>query len=237
MYDHAGILHRDVGPNNIMYRKLKGKVHGVLADYDLASLRSTLTLDRTKTSHQRTGTPPFMAHGLLDGSDLIHLYRHDLESLFYTMLILATHHEIPAPGEENGGIRVLEEGLHFQDWFETTNYKTLSGAKSDFFTKLPAFEPSPSFADFHGWLRSLRKMFNRGFIEKIIHKSSLEYQEPGDEEMVPPFDDETLGGYVTYSTLIQTARNLAGKLRGLAIRYDPLRTSSSVVTNAVRAHT
>ena len=30
-----------------------------------------------------------MAHGLLDGSDPIHLYRHDLESLFYTTLILA----------------------------------------------------------------------------------------------------------------------------------------------------
>ena len=220
-----------------MYRKIKGKVHGVLADYDLASWRSALTLDRTKTSHQRTGTPPFMAYGLLDGSDPIHLYRHDVESLFYTMLILATHYEIRAPGEEDGGIRVLEGDLRFQDWFETTNYNRLSAGKADFFARLKAFEPSPSFADFRGWLRSIRKMFNRGFTEKNIHESSLEDQEPGDREMVPPFDDETLGGYITYSALIRTARSLAGKLRGLIIRYDPPQTSSLAVTNAVRAHT
>ena len=220
-----------------MYRKVKGKVHGVLADYDLASWRSALTTDRVKISHQRTGTPPFMAHGLLDGSDPIHLYRHDLESLFYTMLILATHYEIRTPGEGDEGIRVLEGNLRFQDWFETTNYNRLGEGKSDFFTKLKAFEPSPSFADFRVWLRSLRKMFNRGFIEKTIHNSSLEDQEPGDEEIVPPFDDETLGGYITYSALIRTARNLAGKLQGLAIRYDPPKVSPSPATTAVRART
>ena len=219
-----------------MYRKIKGKVHGVLADYDLASWRSTLTLDRTKTSHQRTGTPPFMAHGLLDGSDPIHLYRHDLESLFYTMLILATHYEIQVPGEEGGGMRVLEGDLRFQAWFETSDYNGLGERKSDFFTKSKPFQPSLSFASFNGWLRSIRTMFNRGFNEKSIYTGLLDAQGPEDEETVPPFDDETLGGYVTYSALIQTVRNLAGKLQGLIIRYPP-QTPSSTVVNAVWAHT
>ena len=220
-----------------MYRKIKGKVRGVLADYDLASWRSSLTLDRTKTSHQRTGTPPFMAHGLLDGSDPIHLYRHDLESLFYTMLILATHYEIQVPGEVGGGMRVIEGEQYFQDWFETTNYNALGDMKSGFFSKSKPFQPSLSFSSFYGWLRSLRTMFNRGFIEKTIYTALLDAQGPEDEETVPPFDDETLGGYVTYSALIQTVRNLAGKLQGLVIRYDPPQAPSSTVVNAVRAHT
>ena len=56
-----------------MFRIIKGRVYGVLTDYDLASWADRLTNDYTKTSQQRTGTPPFMAHGLLDGSDLLHL--------------------------------------------------------------------------------------------------------------------------------------------------------------------
>ena len=80
-------------------------------------------------------------------------------------------------------------------------------------------------------------MFNRGFIEKTIYTALLDAQGPEDEETVPPFDDETLGGYVTYSALIQTVRNLAGKLQGLVIRYDPPQAPSSTVVNAVRAHT
>ena len=54
-------------------------------------------------------------------------------------------------------------------------------------------------------------------------------EEPGDEgpddEVTPShYDDETLGGHVTYSAFIKTARKLSGKLRGLAIRYDPPQT-------------
>jgi serine/threonine protein kinase len=52
-----------------MYRMIEEKVHGVLADFDLASRMALMDDDYTKTSQQRTGTPPFMAHGLLDGTD------------------------------------------------------------------------------------------------------------------------------------------------------------------------
>ena len=221
-----------------MYRKIKGNIHGVLADYDLASLRSTLTLDRTKTSQQRTGTPPFMAHGLLNGNDPIHLYRHDLESLFYTMLILATHYEIRAPGKEGRGMEVLEGELRFQAWFETSDYNGVGERKFSFLVDLlQTFKPSPSFENFFGWLRSLRTMFNRGLTEKNVYISSLGDGEDGGDDARPSFDDETLGGHVTYSALIQTVRNLTGELRGLDIRYDPPRAPPSAEICAVQAHT
>ena len=149
LYERAGILHRDLSLNNIMYRIIDGKVYGVLADYDLASWKASLTSDYQKTSQQRTGTPPFMANGLLDGTDALHLYRHDVESLFYVMLILATHYEIQAPEEgADGGVRVREGKLRFEDWFDAPNYNTLGGIKSDFFTKLRTFEISLSSRTF-----------------------------------------------------------------------------------------
>src|SRR5712691_3711440 len=85
LYEIPGILHRDLSMNNIMHRTIGGKVHGVLTDYDLSSWMASLNSDYSKTSQQRTGTPPFMAYGLPDGKDTLHLYRHDVESLFYTM--------------------------------------------------------------------------------------------------------------------------------------------------------
>ena len=85
----------------------EAKVCGVLTDFDLASWTNTPDQDYTKTLQQKTGTPPYMAHGLLLGWDALHLYRHDLESLFYIILILATHYEIQASEEgKKGGIRM-----------------------------------------------------------------------------------------------------------------------------------
>ena len=52
-----------------------------------------------------------MAHGLLN---FLHLYRHDVEPLFYIMLILATHYKIQVPKEgESGGVGLWKRRLCF----------------------------------------------------------------------------------------------------------------------------
>ena len=209
---------------------IEKKVYGVLTDYDLSSWTASLTPDYTKTSQQRTGTPPFMAHGLLKGTDSFHLYRHDVESLFYIMLILAAHYEIRAPKKgKGGGLRMRKGKRHFQDWFDEPNYCTLGRIKSDFFAECGAFEVSPSFKDFHGWLLMLYAPFVCGFQAKRSHSVQQMMRQPMlqglgqalGEVASPTFDEETLGGHVTYSTLINPARHLTGKLKGLIIRYDP----------------
>jgi hypothetical protein len=117
-----------------MYRLIERKVYGVLTDFDLASRTVLMDDDYTRTSQQRTGTPPFMAVGLLNGTDPLHLYRHDMESLFYIMLILATHYEIQAPKKgEVGGVLMRQGKRPFERWFDQPSYEDLASFKQTFF--------------------------------------------------------------------------------------------------------
>ena len=236
--------------NNIMYRMIEGTAHGVLTDYDLSSWTASLTLDYSKTSQQRTGTPPFMAYGLLDGRDAIHLYRHDVESLFYIMLILATHYEFEAPKRKKGrrvqirpgeGVRTRQGGgvrpqqgirirlglkeLPYRAWFNQPSCKALADSKHVFISDMQDFKLSPTFEDFRGWLEDIHQSFRRGILSRRIYLEDLVYLQRQNGrpkgETVPAFDDETLAGHVSYSALIDPVRNLKGNLADLVVRYDP----------------
>ena len=205
------------------------KVYGVLIDFDLASRTQHLAKDYTRTSQQRTGTPPYMAYGLLNGSDGRHLYRHDLESLFYIMLIVATHYEIQLPtGGKSGGLRTRQgfKELPYELWFNQPSYKTLASFKATLITTRTGFDLSPSFKNFRGWLMSLRHSFWRGFRYKQDQDCDFELAQSREEgegsegQGMPTFDEETLGGHINYSALINPVRELKGELEGLIIRYD-----------------
>ena len=216
---------------------IKGKVYGVLADYDLASWKVSLTSDYTKTSQQRTGTPPFMAAGLLDGTDALHLYRHDVESLFYIMVILTTHYEIEGPKKgRGGGVRMRGGELPFERWFDEPSYENLASFKRTFLSKYKDFDPSPTFEDFRDWLLELHASFTSGFQAQDRHDFQQEKKrrlltktskqaggkaKPAKPAKPAAFDEETLGGHIKYSDIIRPARHLTGALKGLVVRYDP----------------
>jgi len=234
LYLRAGILHRDFSLNNIMYRTiieenengdLEEKVYGVLTDFDLASWKEDLDDKYKQTSQQRTGTPPFMAQGLLDGSEPLHLYRHDLESLFYVMLIVATRYEIePTTKKQRGGLRARRglKDLPYQDWFNQASYKALAYSKSNFFLKPTYLDLSPAFEDFRGWLVDFRRSFLEGFRSKQDYVELHQHKGDGlGGEVVATFDEETLGGHVDYSALIHPVSKLKGKLGELIVRYNP----------------
>ena len=222
------------------------KVCGVLTDYDLSSWTASLTTDYTKTSNQRTGTPPFMARGLLDGTDTLHMYRHDVESLFYVILILATHYEIQAPSEvEDGGIRTRQglEELPYQAWFDQPSYKTLASFKQTFFSNLEDLDLSPTLESLRGWLDQLQDSFSCGFTAKQEYRRQSRMQqkqrslkkdqtEESRAKGTPAaFNDETLGGHLTYSALIGPVGDLTGELEGLAVRYPPKSPPTSTDTS------
>ena len=214
------------------------KVYGVLTDYDLSSWRKDLENDYTRTSQQRTGTPPYMAFELLQRTSSTHLYRHDLESLFYIMLLMAAHYTIsPTESGRNakpkGRVVMREEELPYQKWFDTPDYDTLGSIKESFFSgkRKQPIKLSPAFEAFGPWLKEMRRDFTNGFDYKN-HNSTTDERElnwrekrarksANDAISTPvPFDDEALGGRVDYSTVIEPTRNLKRDLKGLIIRYD-----------------
>ena len=164
-----------------------------------------------------------MAHGLLDGTDTLHMYRHDVESLFYVILILATHYEIQTPSEaEDGGIR-MRQGLGelpYQAWFDQPSYKALGAFKQAFLSNFEPLDLSPTFEGLRSWLVKLRAAFSRGYRTKQHYQSLLQGEEDQAEEPVA-FNDETLGGNVDYFALINPVLNPKGKLKELTISYPP----------------
>jgi len=207
---------------------MERRVYGVLTDYDLSSFTATMNPDYKKTSQQRTGTPPYMAHELLIEASPLHLYRHDLESLFYIMLLTAARHTIGTPEGENKPRVILRRSqmLPHEKWFNVPCYLTLGSLKATFLLTTQPITLSRVFRDFLPWLRGLQLCFSTGFKQKpsrigdgeVLPDWAVALTKSGVQP--PQFDDETLGGYITYATMITSVPHLTGELGGLIIR-DP----------------
>jgi hypothetical protein len=91
LYHTHQILHRDVSINNIVISPPGHTSAGVLIDLDLAININRLT--KSGAAH-RTGTPDFMAVGLMAGE--AHRARHDIESFFFVLLWIATFFDASA---------------------------------------------------------------------------------------------------------------------------------------------
>ncbi|KAJ3814092.1 hypothetical protein F5876DRAFT_17635, partial [Lentinula aff. lateritia] len=88
VYTYPQILHRDINHGNIMVRVKDRKKYGVLNDWDLAMWLDKR--DGITTLQFRTGTRAYMAHEQHSRDwKGPHRYRHDMESLFYVILLLA----------------------------------------------------------------------------------------------------------------------------------------------------
>ncbi|KAF5358715.1 hypothetical protein D9757_013022 [Collybiopsis confluens] len=191
LYEHPRILHRDLSMANIMYRRAGDNVYGVLNDFDLSSFRTCM--DEGPTSKHRTGTKPFMARDLLHKDwDKVHRYRHDLESLFYIILILSCHYSNPTTHAPN---------LQFSRWFDGADHE-IAYAKLDFLES--AFPKPPVqtyFETFHPWLYDIRQMLGMGYLSRPYDPHGLECL----------YDWETLNGNITFKKVMEVMGSFNGE--------------------------
>ncbi|KAK7468923.1 hypothetical protein VKT23_003419 [Stygiomarasmius scandens] len=236
LVDYGKILHRDISMANIMFRRINGLVYGVLNDFDLAS---RLPPPDKPTSLQRTGTKPYMSHDLLDPTwEMGHVYRHDLESLFYVVLILCCHYEKHPSSSQ---LQKTRRQRPFDIWF-SGSHKTVWRDKTAWLTLSDPIEVTPLFDGFESSLvelkyniadgHSAKDRFKRG-IDMGQRKNDEHGRDDEDEDddddddstSDSPFDDSsprefdwtTLGGHVTYKRFMKVMRKFKGK--NLISRY------------------
>ncbi|KAF7340706.1 Protein kinase [Mycena sanguinolenta] len=152
LYEKAGVVHGDISVNNLMYRKINGKISGVLADLDGMDKRPC----PTRGTHL-----PYMALELLAPPPPPHFYRHDLESLFYVILIVSCHYHEGKKTED----RPLETWQHLAP-------EELYDQKSSFFLHGPVPTPTPNFDKLKLLNEDLHTMFANGFIAQANDKKS-----------------------------------------------------------------
>ncbi|KAK0478865.1 hypothetical protein IW261DRAFT_1481308 [Armillaria novae-zelandiae] len=216
LYDHPRILHRDISPGNIMWRRTSdGQIRGVLNDFDLSSLRDV----PGAFSLQCTGTLPYMAYELLidkNGQPPKHLYRHDVESIFYVILLLCCRYKVlAAPTSSEPAPLACEkaESSPFDEWY-TLSRATLKSKKVAFIMgDIPTV--NSGFVAFQPWLNDLHGQFAHGQLARIVHSHD---QTRG--KATGAFDEETLQNKVSYSIILGICSDFAGS--PLVARNDQL---------------
>ncbi|KAK0213605.1 hypothetical protein IW262DRAFT_1485690 [Armillaria fumosa] len=191
-----------------------GHIRGVLNDFDLSSLRDV----PGASSFQRIGTLPYMAYELLidkKGQPPKHLYRHDVESIFYVILLFCCRYEVldTPTSSEPAPLACEKVSSPFDDWY-TLGRTTLKDKKISFImSDIPTV--NSGFAAFQPWIGDLQQQFADGHYALTAHSH---HQARG--KATGAFDEETLQNQVSYSIVLDICSEFAGS--PLVVRNDQL---------------
>ncbi|KAL4257019.1 Protein kinase domain-containing protein [Pleurotus pulmonarius] len=172
---YGKVLHRDISENNLLWTN-DDRVVGVLNDWDLSTPVDAVG---NSTNH-RTGTGPFMAYDLLGAQPPVHLYRHDLESLFYVLIWAAVHYNLGSAVPYSGAVNPA-----LKPW--TGDYAEARMAKHAFLGDpepvlrkvQPVFKPMQA-----KWIRPLCDLFLKAQVNRDILASLTRETE---EEVIGDF--------------------------------------------------
>ncbi|KAF8344063.1 uncharacterized protein EI90DRAFT_3028147 [Cantharellus anzutake] len=182
LYKKAGILHRDISINNLMVDETNPQ-RGVLIDLDLAiQVRDGERVLGIRPS--TVGTYPFLALDLFRDEPLTQRwYRHDLESFLYVLAWILSRFD------EDGN--EVHQTAAFDDWiFGEKKYIFL--AKRGFLREAERFRPVRFSRLQKSWMPELGALFYSGYNFRAKCIAGL-----------VPYEDETLGGFVTFETVME----------------------------------
>ncbi|EEQ29275.1 conserved hypothetical protein [Microsporum canis CBS 113480] len=194
LYQDGRILHQDVSKGNLMITDVhkRGDPRGFLIDLEAAKL-----LDDTDAKEEITGTKLFMAIGVLKAKP--HTYRHDLESLFYCLLWIASTH----------GLEGLPKDSLFYRWVhgsfdDCAQEKSNDMGESEFDHIVSGFT-----SEFKGLALLARELRNIMFPnqDELLFKGSNNVSESPDivyNQMINAFE-RTIEAYEQYSQATKLA--------------------------------
>ena len=189
-----------------MFRRTSlGKVQGVLSDWDLACNKKTE--GEYNRDEMYVGSRAFISIDLHIKKPLIHYERYDYESLFYSLYWISVFYS-------EGKSRLESEiSSAYKEWKEWNSYKDTEIYKSKQSFLLSGWNEghvSPFFLPLsRSWLRPMRKLFHIGYSAKTLYEDaeciSLGNEGEGEESTCclsqTVFNDETLGGHVTFERI------------------------------------
>ncbi|KAL5524080.1 hypothetical protein ACEPAG_8253 [Sanghuangporus baumii] len=189
------ILHRDISLHNLMVRDSDGDtVHGVLIDFDLASVG-----EPSDEEHhgRRTGTRRFMSKELLGGQTPLHLERFDWESFFYVICWIGTHYSNGTEAQTDA----------FKQW-DTDEDKLLIWSKQSVLFGHSDPDLRILFTDFYkplvsSWLEDMQSMF----LAADQARKKFGYAKVANREEDTLVFYETLGGHIIWDKFWQILKN------------------------------
>lgn len=170
------------------------RIVGVLNDFDLIS-RVVSVGNQEPSSKHRTGTKPFMAIDLLSDNPPHHLYRHDLESLFYVMLWHTHRYE--------GGRISDSDNLEYDKWATQSVEKVFNLKHALIHGQKALSAPLPQHAKLEDLLSFYRLALMEGLAARSSHVQRQELMLDANPEAARKmtFDDETLGGRLSFDAV------------------------------------
>ncbi|KAK7016829.1 hypothetical protein R3P38DRAFT_1328340 [Favolaschia claudopus] len=197
LYERCRLMHRNINLNNLMSRRVDGNVHGVLAGFDMA-----VVLEHSYKPHPENPLA-FIACDLVEPSPLFpidqYLYRFDLESLLYALVLITCHYE--------HGMLIPPEKQPFKCWHQ------VGSTDGDMYLEkihlltggLGRWKPTPQFSSLFWLVGHLRESFKHG----ISAQDKFRYRKEVETGVVSEdgFDGDTLGGHVTFDSFEAVLRS------------------------------
>ena len=189
-----------------MFRRTPdGKVQGVLSDWDSACNKETE--GEYNRDEMYVGTRAFISRELHIKKPLIHYERYDFESLLYSLYWVSI---LYSEGKSRLETEISSAYIEWKEWNSYKDAEIYKSKQSFLFSNWNEGRVSPFFLPLsRSWLRPMRKLFHIGYSAKTLYEDaeciSLGNEGEGEESTCcfsqTVFNDETLGGHVTFERI------------------------------------
>ncbi|KAF8990185.1 hypothetical protein BDQ17DRAFT_1547303 [Cyathus striatus] len=187
LYTEMKMLHSNLNPDNIKFRKAGDTVHGVLFDFELAIFLDDNNPVSSFDQHP-VGTMPFVALDLLRDPRPPYRYRYEIESLFYVFYFMVTNHE--------DGNRTPKLQDPFDSFF-SSDKRTVLISKAYFTYHPPTINSSLNFLKLKNVVKEMQILIRKGYGQQCFDECDGSGQERA----------ETTISYENFSAIFRRAIN------------------------------